>query len=78
MYTDEMRRAFHSVHHPGNGFKVDVLDNDTFLVLRLDSYSLMTLSGEEKKRSVEYVAKVKTALEKAGAVVLITRSPINV
>ena len=35
MYTDEMRRAFHSVQHPGNGFKIEVLDSDSFLVLRL-------------------------------------------
>ncbi len=78
MYSIEMKRAFRSVPPPPNGFKVEVIDNDTFLVLRLDSYSLMTLSGEEKKRSVEYVAKVKAALEQAGAVVLITRSPIDV
>lgn len=77
MYTDEMRRAFHSVHHPGNGFKVDVLDNDTFLVLRLDTASLMKLSGEEQKRSVIYAIQLKEALEQAGAVVLVTRSPIG-
>lgn len=77
MYTDEMRRAFHSVQHPGNGFKIEVLDNDSFLVLRLDTESLMRLTGEEKKRAIIYSIKVKEALEQAGAIVLVTRSPIG-
>lgn len=75
MYTAEMRRAFNSVPKPNNGFVVEVLDNDSFLVLRLDTQSLMKMDGEEKKRSVIYAIQVKQALEKAGAVVLITRSP---
>jgi hypothetical protein len=74
MYTDEMRRAFRSVP-PVQGFKVEVLDNDHFLVVRLDTESLMRLSGEDKKRAVIYAIQVKEALEQAGAVVLVTRTP---
>lgn len=74
MYTDEMKRAFKSVQSPKNGVRIDVLDNDAFLVLRLDTSSLMRQTGEEQKRSVLYAIEVKKALEQAGAIVLVTRS----
>lgn len=73
MYTPEMRRAFHSVPKPHNGFKMEVLDNGDFLVLRLDTQSLMRLDGEEKRLSIIYAITVKEALEQAGAIVLVTR-----
>lgn len=72
-----MKRAFRSVPQPGNGLVLDVIDNDSFLVLRLDTGSLMKMSGEEKKRSIVYVIELKRALEQAGAVVLILRTPFE-
>ena len=35
MYTNEMRRAFHQVTPP-KGFKVDLIDNEHFLTIKLD------------------------------------------
>lgn len=76
MYTDKMKRAFHSIPAPNNGFRCEVLDNDSFLVLWLDSESLLKQTGEEQRRSVEYAIKVKNALEQEGAVVQVIRSQI--
>lgn len=77
MYTDEMKRAFRSIPNPNNGFRMEVIDNDSFLVLRLDTQSLMNLTGEQKKESIIYALMVKQALEQAGAVVLVTRDAIR-
>jgi len=37
MYTNEMRRAVHSIQVPKN-FSVDIIDNDHFLTIKLDEY----------------------------------------
>jgi hypothetical protein len=77
MYTDEMKRAFNSIPKPNNKFRMEVLDNEHFLVLRLDTASLRGMTGEQMKESIIYALKVKTALESAGAVVLVTREADN-
>lgn len=76
MYTDDMRRAFHSVRPPKN-FSVDLLDNDTFLTIRADEKKFMRLLDEEKREAVEYIIRLKKALEDNGAVVLIVRKAIS-
>ena len=42
MYTDSMRRAFHSIIPP-KGFKVQIIDNDAFLTIKLDEKHFMTM-----------------------------------
>jgi hypothetical protein len=76
MYTDTMRRAFNSIAAP-KGLKVDVLDNDDFLVLKVDEMSFMKLDDFGKRRTIEYLVKTKAALEDAGAFVLVVREPIK-
>lgn len=72
MYTDNMKMAFHSVRAPKN-FGVRLEDNDTFLTIRAKEDVFMRLSGEEKMEAVEYMVKVKRALEDQGAIVLLVR-----
>lgn len=72
MYTNAMKRAFHSITPPPN-FRVDVLDNDLFLVVRANEQVFFRLLDEEKRMAIEYMAKVKTALEDNGAIVLLVR-----
>lgn len=72
MYTDEMRMAFHSVVPPKN-FGVRIEDNDQFLTVRVKEDTFMHLLDEEKRAAIEYMIRVKTALEDTGAIVLIVR-----
>ena len=76
MYTNEMRRAFHSVPAPKN-FIISVIDNEHFLTIKLDEKSFLPLTHDEKIEAVKYVALVKKALEMEGAVVLVTREPLK-
>ena len=72
MYTDAMKMAFHSIPAPKN-FGVRLEDNDTFLTVRAKEDVFMRLSGEEKMAAVEYMIRIKKALEDNGAIVLIVR-----
>jgi hypothetical protein len=76
MYTDSMRRAFHSILAPKN-FGVNLIDNDSFLVIKLDEKSFVNMTHDEKIEAVRYVSMLKKALEMEGAVVLVTREPIK-
>ena len=76
MYTDAMKRAFHAVTPP-KGFAVDLLDNDTFLTIRADEKKFMALLDEEKRAAIEYIIRLKKALEENGAVVLVVRQAVN-
>lgn len=76
MYTDSMRRAFHSIIAPKN-FGITLIDNDTFLTIKLNERSFLHMSHDEKLEAVKYVAIVKKALEMEGAIVLVTREPIK-
>lgn len=74
MYTDEMRRAFHSLDsHKPKGFGLTVIDNDSFITLRANESDFMRLLDEDKRRAVEYMVLVKKALEYNGAIVLLVR-----
>lgn len=74
MYTDSMRKAFRSLDHfAPKGFKLQVVDNDNFITVRASEKSFMSLLDEDKRRAVEYMVRVKKALEDNGAIVLLVR-----
>jgi hypothetical protein len=76
MYTDSMRKAFHSIHPP-KGFKIQIIDNDVFLTIKLDERHFITMGHDQKMQALQYVIQVKKALEMNGAVVLVTREAIK-
>ena len=74
MYTDSMKRAFRSLDHfAPKGFKLELVDNDSFITVRASEKSFMSLLDEDKRRAVEYLVRVKKALEDNGAIVLLVR-----
>lgn len=74
MYTDAMRAAVRSLdHHAPKGFGVVIMDNDNFLVVRAPEQQFMRLSDRGKKKALEYMVRVKAALEDNGAIVLLVR-----
>jgi hypothetical protein len=74
MYTDAMKRAVHSLDgHGPKGFALQIIDNDHFLSVRANERQFMSLLDEDKRRAVEYMAKIKKALEDNGAIVLLVR-----
>lgn len=74
MYTDAMRKAFRSLDHfAPKGFRLDLVDNDNFITVRASEKSFMSLLDEDKRRAVEYMIRVKKALEDNGAIVLLVR-----
>lgn len=76
MYTDSMRRAFHSINPP-KGFSVQVIDNDAFLTIKLDEKQFVSMVHDEKIQALQYVVQVKKALEMNGAIVLVTREALK-
>ncbi len=76
MYTDNMRRAFHSITPPKN-FGVNLIDNENFLTIKLDERSFIRMTHDEKLEAVKYISMVKKALEMEGAIVLVTREPLR-
>jgi hypothetical protein len=74
MYTDAMRTAVHSLkHHAPKGFGLTIVDNDHFLTVKANEKEFMSLYDEDKRRAVEYMIRVKKALEDNGAIVLLVR-----
>jgi hypothetical protein len=76
MYTNDMRRAFHSIVPP-KGFKVQLIDNEHFLTIKLNEHEFARMVHDEKIQALQYIVKVKNALEMNGAIVLVTREPIK-
>ena len=76
MYTNDMRRAFHSILPP-KGFKVQVIDNEHFLTIKLNERQFATMVHDEKIEALKYVVQVKKALEMNGAIVLVTREAVK-
>jgi hypothetical protein len=76
MYTDTMRKAFHSISPPEN-FSVTIIDNDHFITLKLDEHKFLKMVHDEKIQALQYVVKIKNALEQEGAIVLVTREAIK-
>ena len=76
-YTDAMRTAVHSLdYHKPKNFGLDIFDNDMFITLRIDEKMFFNLLDTDKRKAIEYVMKVKDALEDNGAVVLVVRKAI--
>jgi hypothetical protein len=75
MYTDEMKTAVHSIIAPKN-FGVTIIDNDTFITIKLKETDFLNMVHDEKIIAVQYVAKLKSALEQNGAIVLVTREAL--
>lgn len=76
MYTDAMRKAFHAVQPP-KGFSVQIIDNDSFLTVKLDEKHFVKMVHDEKIQALQYVVSLKKALEMEGAIVLVTREAIK-
>lgn len=76
MYTHEMRKAFHSVIAP-KGFKIEIIDNDHFLTIKLDENQFKKMVHDEKIEAFKYVVQIKKALEMNGAIVLVTREAVK-
>lgn len=72
MYTDAMKMAFHSIVPPKN-FGVQLVDNEHFITIKAKEDVFMRLLDEEKRAAIEYMVRVKKALEDNGAIVLIVR-----
>ena len=71
MYTDDMRRAFRSLT---KNFSLQIIDNDNFLTVKAKEKDFMSLETVEMKReAIEYMIRVKKALEDNGAIVLLVR-----
>lgn len=74
MYTDQMKTAVHSLDGTGpKGFYLQIIDNDHFLTVKASERQFMQLVDDEKRQAIEYMAKVKRALEMNGAIVLLVR-----
>jgi hypothetical protein len=76
MYTDQMRKAVHSISAP-KGFGVQIIDNDHFLTVKLDEKKFLHMVHDEKISALQYVVKIKKALEDCGAIVLVTREAVK-
>lgn len=73
MYTDSMRRAFRSLECPKN-FSLEIVDNENFITVKAKEKDFMSLETVELKRqAIEYMIRVKKALEDNGAIVLLVR-----
>ena len=67
-----MKMAFHSITPP-KGFGVQLVDNDNFITVKAKEDMFMRLSDQAKREAVEYMIRVKKALEYNGAIVLLVR-----
>ncbi len=76
MYTDQMRRAFHSIIPP-KGFNLELIDNEHFITVKLNEYVFANMVHDDKIQALQYVLNVKKALEMEGAIVLVTREAIK-
>ena len=72
MYTDAMKMAFHSITPP-KGFGVQLIDNEHFITIKAREDVFMRLLDEDKRHAIEYMVRVKKALEDNGAIVLLVR-----
>lgn len=76
MYTEEMADAFHAIKAPGD-FQVDLYDNGQFITIVVSPSSLVGISDEHAQEIVDYINNVKKALEKLGALVLVSRDEVS-
>ena len=71
-----MKHAVHSIHAP-KGFGVQIIDNDHFITIKLDEKKFLHMGHDDKISALQYVVKLKKALENCGAIVLVTREAIK-
>jgi hypothetical protein len=76
MYSEYMRKVVHSILPPKN-FGIQIIDNDHFLTIKLDEKKFLHMGHDDKISALQYVIKLKKALEECGAVVLVTREAIK-
>jgi hypothetical protein len=76
MYTENMRKAFHSVVPP-KGFTIELIDNEHFLTIKLNELKFAKMVHDDKIQALQYVLNLKKALEMEGAIVLVTREAIK-
>jgi hypothetical protein len=76
MYTNEMRRAVHSIIPPKD-FGINIIDNEQFLTVKLNEHDFIHMVHDEKIKAIQYVAKIKEVLEQNGAIVLVTREVVK-
>ena len=76
MYTDQMRRAFHSITPP-KGFTIELIDNEHFLTIKLNEFKFAKMVHDDKIQALQYVLNLKKALEMEGAIVLVTREAVQ-
>ena len=79
-YTPAMKKAFHSVEASPN-FSLAIVEHNVeglgFLEVIADEKQFFRLDDFEKRRAVEYMVKVKKALEDNGAIVQLARKAID-
>lgn len=79
-YTTAMQRAFRSITPPPN-FMLTIVEHNIegigFLEIIADEKQFFRLDHFEKLRAVEYMVKVKNALEDNGALVQLTRKAVK-
>ena len=66
MYTSLMKKAVHSFKVPKD-FKIDILDYDTFLTIQFYESQWKHYTDTERFQCIQYLNKVKGALENLGA-----------
>jgi hypothetical protein len=66
----------HSITPP-KGFGVEIIDNEHFLTVKLDERKFLHMVHDEKMLALQYVVKIKKALEYCGAIVLVTREAVK-
>jgi hypothetical protein len=71
-----MRRAFHSIIPP-KGFSVELIDNEHFLTIKLNEQVFAKMHHDDKVEALQYVLKLKNALELEGAIILVTREALK-
>jgi hypothetical protein len=62
---------------PPKGFGVEIIDNEHFLTVKLDEVKFLHMGHDDKISALQYVVKLKKALEDCGAIVLITREAVK-
>jgi hypothetical protein len=67
-----MKMAFHSIRAPKN-FGVQIIDNEHFITVKANEKQFFSLTQEDRVSAIEYMIRVKKALEENGAIVLLTR-----
>jgi hypothetical protein len=62
---------------PPKGFNIELIDNEHFLTIKLNEYKFAKMVHDDKIQALQYVLKLKKALEMEGAIVLVTREAIK-